>query len=249
MRGYGGSESMHRILVIDDDVELCELLADYLTQEGFQVEAAHDGAQGADLALASEPALVVLDVMLPGMSGFDVLRHIRTGSNVPVLMLTARGDDVDRIVGLEMGADDYLPKPFNPRELVARIRAIQRRLEPVRERGTGMSRPCLVVGDVRLDPGARVVLQGDHPVDLTSVEFTLLEVLLRAVGQVVTREDLAKQVLGRALSPYDRSVDVHISSLRRKLGHQLGNTERIKTVRGTGYVYTRPPDTAREERP
>jgi DNA-binding response OmpR family regulator len=240
---------MHRILVIDDDVELCELLTDYLTPEGFQVEAVHEGAQGAERALASEPALVVLDVMLPGMSGFDVLRHIRAASSVPVLMLTARGDDVDRIVGLEMGADDYLPKPFNPRELVARIRAIQRRLEPARERAGARSKPHLVVGDIRLDPGARVVLQHDRPVELTAVEFTLLEVLLRAAGQVVTREDLAQQVLGRPLSPYDRSIDVHISSLRRKLGHRSAETERIKTVRGTGYVYTRPPAPTRNEPP
>jgi len=235
---------MHRILVIDDDVELCELLTDYLTPEGFQVETVHDGGRGAERALSGEQALVVLDLMLPGMSGFDVLRRIRAGSNVPVLMLTARGDDVDRIVGLEMGADDYLPKPFNPRELVARIRAIQRRAEPAREREFGKTAQRLVLGDVQLDPGARVVLQHGHPVALTSVEFTLLEVLLRASGQVVTREDLAKEVLGRPLSPYDRSIDVHISSLRRKLGRQFGDTERIKTVRGAGYVYTRPPDSA-----
>ena len=246
VRQHGGRSSMHRILVIDDDVELCELLTDYLTPEGFQVEVVHDGAQGADRALASEPAQVVLDVMLPSMSGFDVLRHIRAGSNVPMLMLTAGGEDVDRIVGLEIGADDYLPKPFNPRELVARIRAIQRRLEPVRERESRRAGHRLVVGDVRLDPAARVVLQRNHPVELTSVVFTLLEVLLRAAGRVVTREDLAKRVLGRPLSPYDRSIDVHISSLRKKLGHQLGDTERIKTVRGTGYVYTRPPDVGRE---
>ncbi len=240
---------MNRILVIDDDVELCGLLTDYLSQEGLQVETVYDGERGAERALSGKHALVVLDVMLPGMSGFDLLRRIRAGSNVPVLMLTARGDDVDRIVGLEMGADDYLPKPFNPRELVARIRAIQRRVEPrmERETGTGKAVERLVVGDVQLDPGARVVLQGGHPVDLTSVEFALLEILLRASGQVVTREDLAQQVLGRPLSPYDRSIDVHISSLRRKLGHQLGDTERIKTVRGTGYVYTRPPDSAGQE--
>jgi len=237
---------VHRILVIDDDVELCELLTDYLTPEGFQVEAVHDGAQGAARALSGESALVVLDVMLPGMSGFDVLRRIRAGSQVPVLMLTARGDDVDRIVGLEMGADDYLPKPFNPRELVARIRAIQRRVEPGREREMGKAHR-LILGDLELDPGTRVVLRGGHPVELTSVEFTLLEVLLRMAGQVMTREDLAQQVLGRQLSAYDRSIDVHISSLRRKLGHQLGDTERIKTVRGAGYLYTRPPDPAGEE--
>lgn len=235
---------MHRILVIDDDVELCELLTDYLTQEGLQVETVHEGELGADRARSGDYALVVLDVMLPGISGFDVLRRIRASSNVPVLMLTARGDDVDRIVGLEMGADDYLPKPFNPRELVARIRAIQRRVEPRLERETGPGKAAerVVVGDVQLDPGARVVLQRGRPVDVTSVEFALLEVLLHASGQVVTREDLAKEVLGRRLSPYDRSIDVHISSLRRKLGHQLGDTERIKTVRGVGYLYTLPPD-------
>src|SRR5574341_1002357 len=234
---------MGRILVIDDDVELCELLSDYLIPEGLQVETVHEGELGAGRALSGEHALVVLDVMLPGISGFDVLRRIRAGSNVPVLMLTARGDDVDRIVGLEMGADDYLPKPFNPRELVARIRAIQRRIELYtdREKGSGKASERLGVGDVQLDPGARIVLQRGHPIDLTSVEFALLEVLLRASGQVVTREDLAKGVLGRRLSPYDRSIDVHISSLRRKLGHQLGDTERIKTVRGVGYLYTRPP--------
>jgi len=239
---------MNQILVIDDDVELCDLLTDYLTPEGFQVEAVHDGERGAERALSGEHALVVLDVMLPGVSGFDVLRRIRAGSKVPVLMLTARGDDVDRIVGLEMGADDYLPKPFNPRELVARIRAIQRRVEPRRERELGSGKPAekIVVGDVQLDPGARVVLQCGHPVELTSVEFSLLEVLLRASGQVVTREELAKEVLGRRLSPYDRSIDVHVSSLRRKLGHQLGDAERIKTVRGVGYLYTHPLDPGEE---
>jgi DNA-binding response OmpR family regulator len=233
---------MHRILVIDDDVELCELLTDYLTPEGFQAEAVHDGSRGAERALAGEQALVVLDVMLPGMSGFEVLRRIRAGSSVPVLMLTARGDEVDRIVGLEMGADDYLPKPFNPRELVARIRAIQRRVEPAPEREPRKTAQRLVVGEVQLDPGARIVLQDGRPVDLTSVEFTLLEVLLRAAGRVVTRDELAKEALGRPLSAYDRSIDVHISSLRRKLGHQRGNRERIKTMRGAGYVYTHPPE-------
>jgi two-component system response regulator CpxR len=234
---------MHRILVIDDDVDLCDLLADYLTPEGLEVESVHEGERGAARALSGDHALVVLDIMLPGISGFDVLRRIRAGSQVPVLMLTARGDEVDRIVGLEMGADDYLPKPFNPRELVARIRAIQRRVEPRRERepGSGKTAEKVVVGDIQLDPGARVVLQHGHPIDLTSVEFALLEVLLRGAGLVVTREDLAKEVLGRRLTPYDRSIDVHISSLRRKQGHQVRDMERIKTVRGTGYIYTLPP--------
>jgi len=237
---------MSRILVIDDDVDLCDLLTDYLTPEGLEVESIHEGERGAARALSGDHALVVLDVMLPGISGFDVLRRIRAGSKVPVLMLTARGDEVDRIVGLEMGADDYLPKPFNPRELVARIRAIQRRVEPRLESAPSVENAAdkIVVGDVQVEPGARVVLQSGRPVDLTSVEFALLEVLLRAAGQVVTREDLATEVLGRRLTPYDRSIDVHISSLRRKLGHQVGDMERIKTVRGTGYIYTLPPDAA-----
>jgi DNA-binding response OmpR family regulator len=237
---------MSRILVIDDDVDLCDLLTDYLTSEGLEVESVHEGERGAARALSGDHALVVLDVMLPGASGFDVLRRIRAGSKVPVLMLTARGDEVDRIVGLEMGADDYLPKPFNPRELVARIRAIQRRVEARREPepGSGKGAEKVVVADVQLDPGARVALQSGQPVDLTSVEFALLEVLLRAAGQVVTREDLAKEVLGRRLTAYDRSIDVHISSLRKKLGHQAGDADRIKTVRGIGYLYTLPPDSA-----
>jgi two-component system response regulator CpxR len=237
---------MSRILVIDDDVDLCDLLTDYLTPEGLEVESVHEGERGAARALSGDHTMVVLDVMLPGISGFDVLRRIRAGSRVPVLMLTARGDEVDRIVGLEMGADDYLPKPFNPRELVARIRAIQRRVEPRLEAEPSAEKAAdkIVVGDVQVETGGRVVIQSGRPVDLTSVEFALLEILVRAAGQVVTREDLAKEVLGRRLTPYDRSIDVHISNLRRKLGHQVGDAERIKTVRGIGYIYTRPLDAA-----
>ncbi len=233
---------MNRILVIDDDVELCELLSDYLQPEGFVVETVNESRLGIEKALSGDHGLVVLDVMLPGMSGFDVLRHIREKSKIPVIMLTARGDDVDRIVGLEMGADDYLPKPFNPRELVARIRAIQRRAEadPVARTGDGAVAETLAVGDIELDPGARTISQGGRAVELTAVEFSLLEVLLRQAGQVVTREDLVKKVLGRRLSPYDRSIDVHLSSLRKKLGHELDGAERIKTVRGVGYQYVLP---------
>jgi two-component system response regulator CpxR len=240
---------MHRILVIDDDIGLCELLTEYLAPEGLQVEAVHDGERGVERALSGDHALVVLDVMLPGISGFNVLRRIRAGSRVPVVMLTARGDEVDRIVGLEMGADDYLPKPFNPRELVARIRAIQRRVEPGRKREPESEGPAekIVLGDVQLDPGSRTVLQDGRPVNLTLVEFALLEVLLRAAGRVMTREDLTREVLGRQLSRYDRSIDVHVSSLRRKLGHQVGEVERIRAVRGSGYIYALPPDAARRE--
>lgn len=233
---------MERILVIDDDVELCELLSDYLTQEGFEVEAVHDSENGVERALSGDHSLVVLDVMLPGASGFDVLRTVRATSAIPVVMLTARGDDVDRIVGLEMGADDYLPKPFNPRELVARIRAIQRRFKPVEDEAAEIPlSEKVVVGDVELDCGARVVRQGGSPVELTAVEFNLLEKLLRSAGHVVSRRDLVSKVLGRSLEPYDRSIDVHVSSLRKKLGHELEGLERIRTVRGMGYVYSLPP--------
>jgi two-component system response regulator CpxR len=230
---------MNRILVIDDDIDLCELLTDYLTTEGFAVDVVHEGEAGAAQALAGDYELVVLDVMLPGINGFEVLRRIRAGASTPVLMLTARGDDVDRIVGLEMGADDYLPKPFNPRELVARIRAVQRRTAtaPVTDTAPG---EVLVVGDVTLDLGARSVHVDGVQVDLTSVEFSLMEVLIRLAGQVVSREELSLQALGRELNAYDRSIDVHVSSLRRKLGTLEEESERIKTVRGIGYFYTRP---------
>jgi two-component system response regulator CpxR len=230
---------MNRILVIDDDIDLCELLTDYLTTEGFAVEVVHDGEAGAERALTGDFELVVLDVMLPGINGFEVLRRLRIGSTTPVLMLTARGDDVDRIVGLEMGADDYLPKPFNPRELVARIRAVQRRTEPAPATATA-PRETVTVGDVTLDLGARTVHVGGVPIELTSVEFSLLEVLIRLAGQVVSREELSLQALGRELNVYDRSIDVHVSSLRRKLGTLGEESERIKTVRGIGYFYTRP---------
>jgi two-component system response regulator CpxR len=214
-------------------------LTDYLTTEGFTVEVVHDGEAGAAQALAGDYELVVLDVMLPGINGFEVLRRLRTGSTTPVLMLTARGDDVDRIVGLEMGADDYLPKPFNPRELVARIRAVQRRTAAAPATGT-MTSEALVVGDVTLYLGARSVHVGGVPVELTTVEFSLLEVLIRRAGQVVSREELSLQALGRELNAFDRNIDVHVSSLRRKLGALSEENERIKTVRGIGYFYTRP---------
>ncbi|HKJ04715.1 MAG TPA: response regulator transcription factor [Geopsychrobacteraceae bacterium] len=229
---------MNRILVIDDDLELCELLAEYLTPEGFEVETVNDGEHGAGRATSEEHALVILDVMLPKMNGFDVLRKIREHSRIPVIMLTARGDDIDRIVGLEMGADDYLPKPFNPRELVARIRAIQRRAETAEEHGSktaGLEQ--MEIGDLLLKSSSREVFRHGAEIDLTSVEFSLLEALLQRAGQVIPREDLVKQVLGRRLSPYDRSIDVHISSLRKKLGTRAEGGERIKTVRGVGYLY------------
>src|SRR2546422_4514126 len=230
---------MDRILIIDDDVTLCELVTEYLEPLGFAVEAVHQGHSGAKRAVTGEHSLVVLDVMLPGLNGFEVLRRIRAKSRIPVLMLTARGDDVDRIVGLEIGADDYLPKPFNPRELVARIRAILRRTQPD-EALAGGTREALVVGDIELDTSTRAVHRSGEAVELTAVEYDLLERLLRSAGQIARREELVKEVLGRELSPFDRSIDMHVSNLRKKLGHQLNGMERIKTIRGVGYIYAAP---------
>lgn len=229
---------VERILVIDDDAELCALISEYLRPEGFQVEAVHEGKAGLARALSGDHLLAVLDVMLPGMNGFDVLRRIRDGSRLPVLLLTARGEDVDRIVGLEIGADDYLPKPFNPRELVARIRAILRR---TRAKGEAPVPELLRVGDVELDPATRTVHHRGKPVELTSVEFSLLQVLLREAGRVVTREALVDEVLGRKFSPFDRSIDMHVSKVRKKLGDS-DSEDHIKTIRGAGYIFalTRP---------
>lgn len=231
---------MDRILVIDDDIELCELLTEYLSGEGFVVETANDGRQGVDQTLLGDYVLVILDVMLPKLNGFDVLRKIREQSKVPVIMLTARGDDIDRIVGLELGADDYLPKPFNPRELVARIRAIQRRMVTDVQRSTAEKLTELMIGDVVLNPTNRMVRCAGKNIELTSVEFNLLEVLLNRAGEVISREDLVEKVLGRRLSAYDRSIDVHVSALRKKLGHYAGKTERIRTIRSVGYLYSLP---------
>lgn len=229
---------MERILVIDDDLELCELLEEYLALKGLRVEAAHDGEEGLERACEGMYDLIVLDVMLPGRNGFDVLRQLRRQVGTPVVMLTARGDEVDRIVGLEMGADDYLPKPFNPRELVARVRAVLRRTRQEREERTAFQKSQkLKVGDVELDVTRRTVLRQGERVELTSVEFGLLEMLLRNAGQLVSREELTRTVLGRSLSPYDRSIDVHVSKIRKKLGHEVYGTERIKAIRGSGYLY------------
>jgi two-component system response regulator CpxR len=225
-------------LIIDDDAELCELVAEYLEGEGIEVEAVFDGISGAERCAGKTYDLVILDVMLPGLGGFEVLRRIREGSQVPVIMLTARGDEVDRIVGLEMGADDYLPKPFNPRELVARIRAILRRVEG-RGRDDGLP-PVLVVEDLEMDLGARLVRRAETKVELTGAEFAILETLVRSAGSVVTRDQLSREALGRRASAFDRSLDVHLSNLRRKLGPLATGGERIKTIRGVGYLYSKP---------
>ena len=220
------------MLIIDDDVELCRLLAERLSSEDFSIEAIHNGQRGLERVLSEDYALVILDLMLPGMKGLDVLRHVRERSAVPVLILTARGEDVDRILGLEIGADDYLPKPFNPRELIARIRAILRRTQYA-NKGTAP----LVVDDIRLDRTARETWVNKKRIDLTSVEFSLLEALLHHAGQVVTREHLTEAVLGRKLGPFDRVIDVHVSNVRRKLAHAADAGERIKAIRGSGYLF------------
>ncbi len=218
---------VERILIVDDDVALCEMLTERLEQDEFVTEAVNDGIRGLERARSGEHALVVLDLMLPGLSGISVLKQLRQASDVPVLILTAKGEDVERILGLEIGADDYLPKPFNPRELVARIRAILRRSL----RTSGEERP-IFAGDLALYAASREVYIDERPLLLTSVEFTLLETLVREAGRIVSRERLTEIVLGRELRAFDRVIDVHVSNLRRKLGN-----ERIKTVRGAGYLF------------
>ena len=218
------------LLIVDDDTELCALLTERLQEEGFVLHAVHDGVEGLSQASTGDYCLVILDVTLPRMGGMEILKALRSRSSVPVLMLTARGDDVDRIIGLEFGADDYLPKPFNPRELVARIKAILRRLDEHRNGPSSFS-----AGDISVDTAVREARADGKSLDLTTVDFTLLEVLIRNAGQTVTREYLTEVALGRKLGPFDRTIDVHISNLRKKLDGQQG-IERIKTIRGSGYL-------------
>jgi two-component system response regulator CpxR len=223
------------ILLIDDDVELCSMLAEYMGRYGFRVTAVHRGDTGLKAALEKPFALVLLDVMLPGLDGFEVLRRIRAKSTISVLLLTARGEDVDRIVGLEIGADDYLSKPFNPRELLARVRAILRR-----STGAGLKQEQTVLrtDGLELNRAARTVQQNGKKIELTDVEFALLEALMRSPGKVVTREDISENVLGRKFHPFDRSLDMHVSRLRRKLGGKGISEEQVKTIRGVGYQLT-----------
>jgi len=231
---------MNQILLADDDVELCGMLKQYLEVEGFQVGMAHDGEAALNQARTGDYDLVVLDVMMPRLNGFDVLRELRNDSLLPVLMLTARGEDVDSIIGLELGADDYLPKPCNPRVLVARIRAILRRLQPQTQHGEESTPPeILNLDDLEVQTGSRKVTLNGRPIIMTSTEYSVLEVLLREAGHVVSKAELSKRALGRELARYDRSIDMHLSSLRRKLGSLANGEERIKTVRGVGYQYTR----------
>lgn len=231
---------MVRILLADDDVELCNMLVDYLGKEGFDVDIAHDGDAALSKALTDQYDLLILDVMMPNLNGFGVLRELRARSLLPVLILTARGDDVDSIIGLELGADDYLAKPSSPRVLVARIRAILRRAELKSElQNDGEPPGRIALDDLVMHSGSRTVTCGNNPVAMTSTEFSVLSVLLREAGHIVTKADLSEQALGRKLSRYDRSLDMHVSNLRRKLGPLSNSQERIKTVRGVGYIYSR----------
>jgi two-component system, OmpR family, response regulator CpxR len=226
--------SAHRLLVVDDDADIREMVRDYLSGEGYSVESVANGREAVARVASREFSLVILDVMLPGMSGFEVLRSIRERSQVPVLMLTARGEIVDRVVGLQLGADDYVAKPFSPQELAARIAAILRRASSKKEPENSS---LIEVGDITMDTKTRVVECGKKILELTCVEFDLLHLLLRHAGDVVSRETLQREILEREYSPFDRSIDTHVSNLRRKLGPAERGLERIKAIRGTGYLY------------
>jgi len=229
-----------RLLMIDDDVKLCHLVKEYLEPFGFEVTFAHTGHDGLARVTPSACQVVILDVMLPGLDGFEVLRRLRAESNVPVLMLTARGDETDRIVGLEVGADDYLPKTFSPRELLARLRAVLRRsVASTTSTGDPIELP-VEVGALFIDPGPRTAKMGGLPLTLTPVEFDLLISLARACGRVKTREQLLRDASQREFEVFDRSIDVHISSLRRKLGDNSKNPRWIQTVRAAGYMMPKP---------
>lgn len=230
---------MKQILIVDDDCELCELLAEYLSSEKFIPTSVHNGKLGLETALTGKFDLIILDIMLPKMSGLEVLKQFRASSNVPVIMLTARGDEADRILGLELGADDYLPKPFSPRELVARIRAVFRRLATAIEGNGDRESLRIEIADICLESASRSALKSGVSLNLTEVEFLILEQLMLSAGSVVERQALAEKVLGRRLTYDDRSLDVHMSNLRRKIGQGNGN-ECIRTIRGTGYLYVRP---------
>jgi two-component system response regulator CpxR len=227
---------MSHVLIADDDIELCELLCQYLQTEGFTVSAVHNGQEVITAFKNKTFDLLILDVMLPQLTGFEVLRELRKNSKVPVLMLTARGDDIDRIIGLEMGADDYLPKPCNPRELVARMRAILRRTQQSHDTPAEI----LTVGNISLDLGKHIAHLEGQELFITSTEFNILAMLLRNAGKVVSKEELNEKALGRKLTAFDRSMDMHVSNIRKKLGPHANGKTRIKTIRGIGYQYILP---------
>ncbi len=241
MTTEGASPSRIKVLIVDDDKKLCGLVRDYLEPMGYDVAAAHTGAEGLEAALAGDLHVVILDVMMPGMDGFQVLKKIRERSDIPVLMLTARGDETDRIVGLEMGADDYLPKTFSTRELLARLRAVTRRyFRPARPETPPPDKEVLIRGDLAINRDSRVASLGGKALTLTPIEFDLLASLAMAPGRVRTRDQLLDAAAGRSHEVFDRSIDVHISSLRRKLGDAPRSPTYIKTVRSAGYMFIDP---------
>ncbi len=223
------------ILIADDDVELCDLLKTYLEQEGMQVALVHNGEDAVNYCKDNSLDLLILDVMMPIKNGFDTLREIRQKNNLPILMLTAKGDKIDRIVGLEMGADDYVSKPCDPRELTARIRAIIRRTTPTNASKTAEN--ILTIDDISLNNNSREVMVKNNSIELTSTEFDLLKLLMQKFGQFVTRDAISEQILGKRLQSFDRSIDMHVSHLRKKLGVTSNHQERIKTLRGNGYQF------------
>lgn len=227
---------MKSILLVDDDYELGELLQEYLSMEGFELTAVQDGETGLKEALSGRFDLVLLDVMLPKLNGFEVLKRLRTQSTIPVIMLTARGESVDRVLGLEHGADDYIPKPYHHHELVARIKALFRRIELVSEQTPKAPAGILSVGELQLNTGKRLVTLSGEELTLTGAEFGVLQCLMENVGELVDKDTLSLAALGRKLMAYDRSIDMHVSNLRKKLGRRSDDSDWIKTVRSRGYM-------------
>jgi len=221
--------------MIDDDTGLCELLSEYLSAQGFEVQSVHDGAQGLKLAQSNDYALILLDVMLPTLDGFEVLKQLRQTKLTPVIMLTAKGEDFDRIFGLELGADDYIPKPFNHRELLARVKAITRRIEHINSLSVTNTNKLLVNG-VTINLAAREASIDENTLTLTGTEYEILALLCKNASEVVSKEQISEEVLGRRLASFDRSIDMHVSNIRKKIAEHI-KTERIKTMRGTGYVF------------
>ncbi|TMS82858.1 response regulator [Pseudoalteromonas sp. S554] len=224
-----------KLLMIDDDTGLCELLSEYLLSQGFEIQSVHDGEQGLKLAQANDYALILLDVMLPTLDGFEVLKQLRQTKLTPVIMLTAKGEDFDRIFGLELGADDYIPKPFNHRELLARVKAITRRIEHINSLNINTTNKLLVNG-VTINLAAREASIDENTLTLTGTEYEILALLCKNASQVVSKEQISEEVLGRRLASFDRSIDMHVSNIRKKIAEHI-KTERIKTMRGSGYVF------------
>ncbi len=221
--------------MIDDDTGLCELLSEYLTAQGFEIQSVHDGEQGLKLAQTNDYALILLDVMLPTLDGFEVLKQLRQTKLTPVIMLTAKGEDFDRIFGLELGADDYIPKPFNHRELLARVKAITRRIEHINSLNAATTSKLLVNG-ITVNLAAREASIDGSTLTLTGTEYEILTLLCKNAGEVVSKEQISEEVLGRRLASFDRSIDMHVSNIRKKIAEHISG-ERIKTMRGTGYVF------------